>query len=276
MVNKLSTERRGQIIACLVEGMSIRATVRVTGAAKNTVTKLLVDMGQACAEYQNQALRDLTLSTIQCDEIWSFCYAKQKNVPEEFKGTPGYGDVWTWVAIDADTKLVPSWLVGERTLHDAYTFVNDLGSRLKGRFQITTDGLNLYLNTIDALLGERVDYAILHKLYGEADNERRYSPAKCIGVEGRPVIGKPDPDKISTFYVERQNPTMRMGMRRFTRLTNGFSKKIENLAHAVSLHYMHYNFARPHKSLGKGVTPAMAAGIATHRWTVWDIAELID
>ncbi|MEX1005279.1 MAG: IS1 family transposase [Acidimicrobiia bacterium] len=276
MVNKLSTERRGQIIACLVEGMSIRATVRVTGAAKNTVTKLLVDMGQACAEYQNQALRDLTLSTIQCDEIWSFCYAKQKNVPEEFKGTPGYGDVWTWVAIDADTKLVPSWLVGERTLHDAYTFVNDLGSRLKGRFQITTDGLNLYLNTIDALLGERVDYAILHKLYGEADNERRYSPAKCIGVEGRPVIGKPDPDKISTFYVERQNLTMRMGMRRFTRLTNGFSKKIENLAHAVSLHYMHYNFARPHKSLGKGVTPAMAAGIATHRWTVWDIAELID
>ena len=276
MVNKLSTERRGQIIACLVEGMSIRATVRVTGAAKNTVTKLLIDIGQACAEYQDQALRDLNLSTIQCDEIWSFCYAKQKNVPEEFKGTPGYGDVWTWVAIDADTKLVPSWLVGERTLHDAYTFVSDLGSRLKGRFQLTTDGLNLYLNTVDAVLGERVDYAILHKLYGEGDNERRYSPAAVIGVEGRPVIGKPDPEKISTSYVERQNLTMRMGMRRFTRLTNGFSKKVENLAHAVSLHYMHYNFARPHKSLGKGVTPAMAAGIATHPWTVWDIAELID
>ena len=275
MVNKLSTERRGQIIACLVEGVSIRATVRVTGAAKNTVTKLLVDLGRACAEYQDKALRDLTLSTIRCDEIWSFCYAKQKNVPEEFKGTPGYGDVWTWVAIDADTKLVPSWLVGERTLHDAYTFVSDLGSRLKGRFQLTTDGLNLYLNTVDAVLGERVDYAILHKLYGEGDNERRYSPAAVIGVEGRPVIGKPDPEKISTSYVERQNLTMRMGMRRFTRLTNGFSKKIENLAHAVSLHYMHYNFVRKHQSLD-GQTPAMAAGIATHPWTVWDIAEMVD
>lgn len=278
MVNKLNTERRGQIISCLVEGMSIRATVRVTGAAKNTITKLLVDLGAACAEYQDATLRNLDSQTIQCDEIWAFCYAKQKNVPEEHRGTFGYGDVWTWVALDADTKLVPSWLVGERTLADAYAFISDLGSRLNGHFQLTTDGLNLYLNTVDAILGERVDYAILHKLYagGTEDEQRRYSPARCIGVEGRPVIGDPDPDKISTSYVERQNLTMRMGMRRFTRLTNGFSKKVENLAHAVSLHYMHYNFARPHKSLGKGVTPAMAAGVAAHPWTVWDIAELID
>ncbi len=256
--------------------MSTRGTVRVTGAAKNTVTKLLVDLGRACAAYQDQTLRNLTLSTVQCDETWAFCYAKQKNAPEEFWGTPGYGDVWTWVAIDADTKLVPSWLVGERTLVDAYTFIHDLGSRLKGRFQLTTDGLNLYLNTVDALLGERVDYAILHKLYGQADTEHRYSPANCTGVEGRTVIGTPDPEKVSTSYVERRNLTMRMGMRRFTRLTNGFSKKVENLAHAVSLHYMYYNFARPHKSLGKGVTPAMAAGVAEYPWTVWDIASLFE
>lgn len=161
-------------------------------------------------------------------------------------------------------------------LADAYTFIHDLGSRLKGRFQLTTDGLNLYLNTIDAVLGERVDYAILHKLHGQADTEHRHSPANCIGVEGRPVIGTPDPEKISTSYVERQNLTMRMGMRRFTRLTNGFSKKVENLAHAAGLHYMHYNFARPHGSLGKGVTPATAAGVAKHQWTVWDIVDLID
>jgi len=276
MSNRLSTERRGQIVSCLVEGMSIRATVRVTGAAKNTVTKLLVDLGQACAEYQDKALRDLRLTTIQCDEIWSFCYSKQKNIPVEHQGTYGYGDVWTWVAIDSDTKLVPSWLVGERTLADAYAFIRDLSDRLKGRFQLTTDGLNLYLNTIDAVLGERVDYAILHKLYGSSDAEHRYSPAVCIGVEGKAMIGTPDPEKVSTSYVERQNLTMRMGMRRFTRLTNGFSKKVENLAHAVSLHYMYYNFARPHTSLGKGVTPAIAAGVAEYPWTVWDIAALLD
>jgi len=276
MSNRLSTERTGQIISCLVKGMSIRGTVRVTGAAKNTVTKLLVDLGQACAEYQDLTLRNLDSTTVQCDEIWSFCYSKQKNVPQEFKGTPGYGDVWTWVAIDADTKLVPSWLVGERTLVDAYAFVDDLRRRFKNRVQLTTDGLNLYLTVIDSLLRERVDYAILHKLYGSADTEHRYSPAKCIGVEGKIIMGNPDFEKISTSYVERQNLTMRMGMRRFTRLTNGFSKRIENLAHAVSLHYMYYNFARPHGSLGEGVTPAMAAGIAEHPWTVWDIASLID
>lgn len=248
----------------------------VTGAAKNTVTKLLVDLGAACAAYQDETLRNLDCKTVEADEIWAFCYAKQKNVPQDFQGTPGYGDVWTWVAIDADTKLVPSWLVGERTLADAYAFINDLQSRLKGRVQLTTDGLKLYLDVVDALMRGKVDYAVLHKLYGTAtDGARTYSPARCIGVEGRPVMGTPDPAKISTSYVERQNLTMRMGMRRYTRLTNGFSKKVENLAHAVSLHYMHYNFARPHSSLGRGVTPAMAAGVATYPWKVWDIAKLI-
>jgi IS1 family transposase len=276
-MNRLSVERRGQIIGCLTEGMSIRGTVRVTGAAKNTVTKLLIDLGAACADYQDRTLRDLDCKTVEADEIWSFCYAKQKNVPQEFQGTPGYGDVWTWVAIDADTKLVPSWLVGERTLADAYAFVDDLRSRLRGPIQLTTDGFNLYLVVGDSLLRDRVDYTVLHKLYGaSADPERTYSPARCIGVEGRVMMGHPDPERISTSYVERQNLTMRMGMRRFTRLTNGFSKKVENLARTVSLHYMHYNFARPHKGLGRGVTPAMAAGVAEYPWTVWDIAQLLD
>ncbi len=276
MANRLSTERRGQIVACLTEGMSIRGTVRVTGAAKNTIVKLLVDLGQASAEYQDQTLINLNSKRIECDEIWSFCYSKQKNVPTEHQGTFGYGDVWTWVAIDAETKLVPSWLVGERNLTDAYTFMADLRSRLRGRIQLTTDGLKLYLTVVDALMRDHADYAVLHKLYGGTEDQRRYSPAVCTGVEGRVVMGNPDPDKISTSYVERQNLTMRMGMRRFTRLTNGFSKKIENLTHAVGLHYMHYNFARPHQSLGKGVTPAMAAGKAEHPWTVWDIAGLLD
>ena len=276
-MNGLSTDRRSQVIGCLVEGMSIRATVRITGVAKNTVIKLLADVGAACADYQDAMLRNLGCKTIQADEIWSFCYSKQKNVPEEHKGTFGYGDVWTWTAIDADTKLVPSWLVGERTLADAYAFIDDLQSRIKGRIQLTTDGLNLYLNVVDVLMRDKVDYAILHKLYGSpTDGARTYSPATCIGVEARTVMGNPDLSKISTSYVERQNLTMRMGMRRFTRLTNGFSKKVENLAHAVSLHYMHYNFARLHSSLGERTTPAMAAGVAEYPWTTWDIAHLLD
>jgi len=273
-MNRLSTERRGQVISCLVEGVSIRGTVRITGVAKNTVVKLLIDLGKAAAEYQDRAFRNLDCKRFECDEIWSFCYSKQKNVPEQFQGTPGYGDVWTWVAIDADTKLVPSWLVGERNLSDAYHFIADLRSRLNGRIQLTTDGLNLYLTVVDSLMRGKVDYAVLHKLYGGTEDQRRYSPAVVTGVEGKVIMGTPDPEKVSTSYVERQNLTMRMGMRRFTRLTNGFSKKVENLAHAVSLHYLYYNFARP--SLGKGVTPAMAAGLAEYPWTVWDIAALLD
>lgn len=283
-MNRLSTEKRAQIIGALVEGSSIRATVRMTGAAKNTITKLLVDLGQACSDYQDEAMRDLPCTTLECDEIWAFCYAKQKNVPEEHKGTFGYGDVWTWTALCADTKLVPTWMVGERTLTDARVFMNDLASRLRNRVQITTDGHNAYLTAIDLAFGwEGLDYAQLIKLYGGPEGsgpERRYSTAECTGVEVRPVRGMPDESKISTSYVERQNLTMRMGMRRFTRLTNGFSKKIENLSAAIALHYMHYNFARPHTTLsknrGRKTTPAMAAGLTDHVWTLDEIAGLLD
>lgn len=288
ILNRLSTEKRAAIIGSLVEGNSIRATVRMTGAAKNTVTKLLVDLGQACAEDQDEVLRDLPCARVQCDEIWAFCYAKQKNVPEEHKGTYGYGDVWTWTAICADTKLVPSWLVGERTTDDAWLFMRDLKSRLANRVQLTTDGYKPYLTAVQLQFRDDVDFATLHKLYGAPEaathQERKYSPNTVTGIEHRVIKGNPDPDHISTSYVERQNLTMRMGMRRFTRLINGFSKKVENLAHAVSLHYMHYNFARVNSSLtivnedGTRTkrTPAMAAGVADHVWTLREIAALLD
>ena len=273
-MNRLSTEKRAQIIGCLVEGNSIRSTVRMTGAAKNTITKLLADLGEACAEYQDGVLQDLPCKVLEVDEIWSFCYAKQKNVPEHFKGTPGYGDVWTFTAIDADTKLVPSWLVGERTSNDAEFFLTDLASRLEGRVQLSTDGHAIYEGTVGPSFRNNVDWAQIQKHYAGG----KYSPAVCIGTKRRVVKGDPDPDRISTSYVERQNLTMRMGMRRFTRLTNGFSRKVENLAHAVSLHFMHYNFARPHRSLKERYprTPAMAAGVADHIWTLEEIAALLD
>jgi IS1 family transposase len=286
-MNRLSTEKRAQIVASLVEGNSIRATVRMTGAAKNTVVKLLIDLGAACADYQDEAMRELPCRTNQCDEIWSFCYSKQKNVPDEHKGTFGYGDIWTWTALCADTKLVPSWLVGERTVDDAWTFLHDLKARLAHRVQLTTDGHRSYMQAVDYTFGDDIDFAMLHKIYGNTEgqgNERRYSPAVCSGTDVRIIKGDPDPGEISTSYVERQNLTMLMGMRRFTRLTNGFSKKVENLAHAVSLHYMHYNFARIHTSLtvehDDGTrtkrTPAMAAGVADHVWTLREIAALLD
>jgi len=282
-MNRLSTERRGQVVSLLCEGMSIRSIVRVTGVAKNTVTKLLVDLGAACAKYQDAVFTNVRPERIECDEIWSFCYAKQKNVPDDFQDTPGYGDVWTWVAVDADTKLVPSWLVGERTLADAYTFIADMRSRIdpSHRIQLTTDGLRLYIDVVDSLFRDNIDYSILHKLYGsDADTERTYSPSQCIGIDKRVIAGTPDLDMAGTSFVERQNLTMRMGMRRFTRLTNAFSKKLENLTHAVNLHYMHYNFARPHQTLtkryGKPTTPAMAAGIAQYPWSYTQIAELLD
>lgn len=281
MSNVLSTERRAQVVSCLVEGMSIRATVRVTGVAKNTIVKLLADLGSVCADYQDLALRNLDSRVIECDEIWSFCYAKQKNVPDQFRDTPGYGDVWTWVAIDADTKLVPSWFVGERTARDCYTFLSDLKSRLRNRVQLTTDGHKPYLMVVEPLFGaDAIDFAMLHKIYGPgSDDARRYSPATCQGIDKRVITGDPDDRRISTSYVERQNLTMRMGMRRFTRLTNGFSRKVENLAHAVSLHYMHYNFCRTHSTLtkryGKPTTPAMAAGVAKYPWSVYELVGLL-
>ncbi len=276
-MNKLSIEKKTQVITALVEGNSIRATCRMTGTAKGTVTRLLADVGKDCVNYQDEHLNNLTSKRIQCDEIWSFCYAKQKNVPENKQGEFGYGDVWTFTAIDADTKLVPSWLVGLRNLDCAYAFVADLRDRLANRVQLTTDGHKVYLEAIEHAFGADIDYAMLVKLYGqEPESEKRYSPAQCIAAEPHIIQGNPDKTKISTSFVERQNLTMRMGMRRFTRLTNAFSKKVENLEYAVALHFMYYNFARPHKTLANPYprTPAMAAGIENHIWSIGEIVKL--
>lgn len=280
-MNRLSTERRAAVIGSLVEGNSIRATVRMTGAAKNTVTKLLVNIGQAATDYQDEVLRDLPCKVVEVDEIWAFCYAKNKNVPEEFKGTPGYGDVWTFTALCADTKLVPSWLVGERTSDDAYVFLCDLASRMADRIQLSTDGFRGYESTVGPAFKQDVDWAQIQKLYrtNPQGGETKYSPAICTGTKVRVLKGDPDMDRVSTSYVERQNLSMRMGMRRFTRLTNAFSKKVDNLAAAVSLHYLFYNFAKPHGTLSKGTyptTPAMAAGVAGHVWSLKEIAALLD
>jgi len=278
-MNRLSTEKRAQIVGCLVEGMSIRATCRVTGAAKNTVAKLLGDLGAACSAYMAEVMVDLPCERLQADEIWSFCYAKARNVPAEHEGEFGYGDVWTWVALDADTKLVPSFMIGRRDTEDAYAFMTDLAGRLRKRVQLTTDGHKPYLQAVEGAFGSDIDYAMLHKIYeASPEPQKRYSPARCTGVDIRVVQGDPDPGHISTSYVERQNLTMRMGLRRFTRLTNAFSKKVENLAAAVALHFMFYNFARPHKSLSDPYprTPAMAAGISDHVWTLAEIVGLVD
>ena len=278
-MNRLTTEKRAQIIGCLTEGMSIRSTVRITGAAKNTITKLLVDLGEACSAYQHATLVGLACTTIECDEIWNFVGAKDKNIPAARKGEHGIGSVWTWTAICADTKLIPAWFVGQRTADDGYLFMMDLRTRLKYRPQITTDGLSAYAEAIGFSFGAQVDWATLQKTYAsDPADERRYSPPVCTGVDVRVRSGDPDPERISTSYVERQNLTMRMNMRRMTRLTNAFSKKIENLAAAVALHYQVYNFARPHGSLKDPYprTPAMAAGVADHVWTLREIAGLLD
>lgn len=277
-MNKLSLERKAQIIKVLCEGNSIRSTARITDTAINTVVKLLREVGVACLDYQDKAMHNIPSKKLQCDEIWSFVYAKAKNIPEEHSGKFGYGDVWTFTAIDADTKLVPCWLVGQRNLECATEFVRDLKDRLANRVQLTTDGHKIYLEAIERAFGADIDYAQLVKLYGqEPESERRYSPAMCIGADKHVIQGKPDKADISTSFVERQNLTMRMSMRRFTRLTNAFSKKLENHEYALALYFMYYNFARPHKSLANPYprTPAMASGIANHIWTVEDIVKLI-
>jgi len=275
-MNRLSTQERAQIIGALVEGNSLRATCRMTGVARNTVNKLLVDLGAACSRYQDEHLRNLYSRRIECDEIWAFCYSKATNVPDEHRGEFGYGDVWTWTAIDADSKLIPCWLVGQRTQADAISFMSDLADRMSQRIQITTDGLKAYRDAVEVAFGANVDFAQLIKDYGKdpSQPESRYSPAKCLSSETRVLQGDPDKRHISTSYVERANLTMRMGMRRFTRLTNGFSKKVENHAAAVSLHFMHYNFGRVHKTLG--MTPAMAAGVSDHVWSLEEIAGILD
>jgi len=275
IMNRLTKDQRIKIISALVEGNSLRATARMCDVAFNTVLKLVPEIGRACADYQDKALRGLTCKRIQCDEIWTFCYAKEKNVPADKRGTFGFGDVWTWVAIDAETKLVPSFAVGTRGAQTAKHFMDDLASRLANRVQLTADGHRAYLEAVESAFGSEIDYSMLIKLYGdEMQGETRYSPAECIGTREVPVTGRPDPAHISTSFVERQNLTMRMMMRRFTRLTNGFSKKVENHAWAIALHYMHYNFCRIHKTLR--VTPAMAAGISDHVWDISEIADLLE
>jgi IS1 family transposase len=272
-MNRLSIEARASIIGMLVEGNSLRATSRMANVSINTVTKLLVDVGAAAAEFHHNFIRDVRVRRLQCDEIWCFVGAKAKNVTPEQKAM-GWGDVWTWTAIDADTKLCLSYLVGGRDAGWALDFMEDCASRIKGRVQITTDGHRAYLEAVEGAFGMDVDYAQLQKIYGapEGAEARRYSPAQCIGCDMKVVSGDPDPKHVSTSFVERQNLTMRMGMRRFTRLTNGFSKKLENHAHMVALHFLYYNFGRVHKTLR--VTPAMEAGLADHIWSLKEIAEL--
>ena len=274
-MNQFSMAKRAQVIAALVEGNSIRSTERMTRVAKHTILDLLTDLGTACARFQDICLTDLPCRHIQCDEIWSFCYAKDKNLPEALRGRFGYGSVWTWTAICADCKLVPCWLVGLRDAEYATVFMQDLARRLKHRVQLTTDGHRAYLEAVESAFGAEIDYAMLVKLYGQPqDAETRYSPAECIGTQKHRIQGNPEPAHISTSYAERQNLSMRMAMRRMTRLTNGFSKKGENLGHANSLYFMYYNFARIHSTLR--VTPAMEAGISRHVWSIQEILGLLD
>lgn len=270
-MNCLDSKTRSRIVSCLIEGCSIRSTSRMTGVSKSTIMKLLADLGCACAQYHNRYVRGLKVRRMQADEIWCFVGAKAKHVRLE-KKQEGWGDIWTWVGIDADTKLVISYLVGGRDGGWAHDFMEDCASRIKNRVQITTDGHKAYLDAIEDNFGADIDYAQLQKLYGapSEDEQRRYSPARCIGCDLKVVSGDPDPAHISTSYVERQNLTMRMSMRRFTRLTNGFSKKVDNHRHMVALHYMYYNFCRVHQTLR--VTPAMEARLSDH---VWSIEELI-
>jgi IS1 family transposase len=281
-MNRLNRAERAAIIRALVEGNSIRSTARMTGAARNTITTLLVQLGAACSAYQDRALRNLPCKRIQADEIWSFVYAKATNVPADKQGIFGYGDVWTWTAIDPDSKLVLSWVVGPRDIETGRVFMRDVASRLVNRVQLTTDANVPYRWAVDDAFGGEVDYAQLIKQYGgqpdgtESPTARRYSPVGITSMEVRRITGNPDDPYISTSNVERQNLTMRMSMRRFTRLTNGFSKKVENHAAMVSLHFMHYNFGRPHGSLSKNRTPAMAAGVTDHVWTADEIAGLLD
>jgi IS1 family transposase len=275
-MNVLTAERRAQAIAALVEGNSIRSVARMTAVARNTISSLLLAVGAACAEYQDKALRSLPCKRIQCDEIWSFCYAKDKNLPEDKRNAFGYGSVWTWTALDADTKLVCSWMVGNRDALAARMFIQDLASRLANRVQLTTDGHSAYLEAVDEAFGVDIDYAMLIKLYGNEPmpEETRYSPAVCTGTKVKTITGAPSRKHVSTSYVERQNLTMRMHMRRFTTLTNAFSKRLENHVAAISLHFMYYNFVRIHQTLR--ITPAMAAGITDRVWDIADIVKLLD
>jgi IS1 family transposase len=272
-MNKLPLQKRVQILHMLVEGSSMRAVSRVVGCSINTVTKLLVDAGNTCLEFHDATVQGLGSRRIQCDEIWSFCYAKQKNVPKGKQGEAG--NVWTWTALDADSKLICSWMVGDRSAETAKFFMEDLATRLGNRVQMTTDGYKVYLEAVEGAFGADIDFAVLVKHYGSnPESEVRYSPPKVVGCSAATVTGNPDKKHVSTSYVERQNLTMRMSMRRFTRLTNAFSKKLENHMHALALYFFYYNFVRIHKSLR--VTPAMEAGVIDQLMTFEDLVGLID
>jgi len=274
-MNRLSLEKRAAIVTALIEGNSVRATARMAGVSKDTARKLQVEAGEMCEAYQDRVFRNLTCRRIQCDEIWSFCYAKAKNVtPEIAEKIAGAGDVWTWVAIDADTKLIPCWLVAGRGAEAAYSFMQHLASRLASRVQITTDGHRAYLNAVEDAFSAGVDYAMLVKIYGSDATDTRYSPPECISCRPQAITGNPDPRHISTSMVERQNLSMRMRIRRFTRLTNAFSKKVENHIASVALYFMHYNFCRVHQTLR--VTPCMEAGITDHVWSVEEMLTAIE
>lgn len=274
-MNKLPLSKRVQILAMLCEGSSMRSISRVCDVSINTVTKLLADAGNACAAFHDRTVRNVRAERVQCDEIWSFCGSKEKNTTPEMKAE-GWGDVWTWTAIEAETKLIVSWTVGGRDADSARAFMDDLAARLATRVQLTTDGHKVYLDAVSQAFGGEVDYGMLVKIYGAAPDsfKGRYSPAECIGSKREAITGNPDMHLISTSYVERQNLNMRMGMRRFTRLTNAFSKKVDNHFHALSLYFVFYNFVRIHKALK--VTPAMAAGVSDRLWSMEDLAELVE
>jgi len=275
-MNRLTTEKRAHVLHLLCEGMSIRAVTRLTGVSKTTVTKLLVDAGMACAWYQDRVFRNLECKRVQVDEIWGFVGAKQKNADPDKIATGEAGDAWLWVATDADTKLVPCWLVGGRDAEYAIEFMDDLRERLANRVQLTTDGHAAYLQAVEGAFGGDVDYAMLVKMYGAAPESAkgRYSPAECIGARKQRVEGDPDMQHVSTSFAERNNLNIRMHSRRMTRLTNAFSKKVENHTHAMALHFMYYNFVRIHKTLR--TTPAMAAGVTKRLWEMSDIVEILE
>jgi len=277
-MNKLTHNKRSQLVNCLIEGCSIRATVRMTGIAKKTVMRFLVEIGEVCAEYQDRVFRNLLCRRIQLDELWGFNYCKQKNVTQEIQDKiPSAGDVWLWVAIDAETKLVPCWRLGDRDGATAYDFVSDLASRLSTRIQLTSDGHRVYLDAVESAFGSEIDYAMLVKMYGNdtgKESETRYSPAECTGCKEIRIIGRPDPKHISTSYVERQNWSVRTAMRRYTRLSNGFSRKIQNHTAAVALYYFAYNFIKIHRTLR--VSPAMAAGVTDHLWDAGELVGLLE
>ena len=273
-MNKLQTDKRTQVVNCLIEGCSIRSTVRMTGVAKKTVMRLLLEIGEVAAHYQDKVFHNLSCQRLQVDELWAFVYCKQKNLtPKIAVSKPNAGDIWLWVAMDADTKLVPCWLLAGRDADAASVFMRDLANRLKYRVQLTTDGLKAYLSAVEEAFGASVDYSQLIKLYGEApETETRYSPGECIGCKRERIIGNPDPAHVSTSFVERQNLSVRMAMRRYTRLTNAFSRKIENHAAAVALNYFAYNFIKIHRTLR--TSPAMAAGVTDRLWEVSDLVAL--